>query len=198
MVDIPLVFGPSAVSPNGVSPPVGMIPFDAHSGSQENSLSCDQYPLSCDKHGADDILIMGSLSEIGTREISKWGDRDPLPTVSSVDMSPNSAHHNGLVAGKEWYQQAEEDLYSPPQDHSLLQEGVVSSLSGSQTSSRTGQSRKKNQKSLEALTRIGVGGSFDQAIVRGREEGREGRVGGDKFIYTAGRWGRETIQHLTR
>lgn len=153
MVDIPLILGSTSLSSNGLSPPVGMVPFDAHSGSQENSLSCDPYTLSGDKHGTDDILIMGSLSEIGTRENSNWAE-----DTDQLRSPPSNAHHNGLAAGKEWYQQdEEEDLSPPPHD------GRGSS---SETSNNTAQSKQQSRKSLEALTRIS---SFDEeraAMVR--------------------------------
>ena len=70
-----------------------MVPFDDEAESQENSLSCEPYSLSCDPTlGNDDILIMGSLSEIGTREMAKWRVGVPPPIA---DGSPNHTHQNG-------------------------------------------------------------------------------------------------------
>ena len=135
VVDIPLVLGVAVFPSNGSSPPVGMVPFDAHSGSQENSLSFDQYP----QHGTDDLLIVGSLSEIGTHETTKW-EANPLPN--------NSSHHrNGIDESqsqdKEWYQQDEEEnLYSPPQDKGQSSSGHNSSSQVSDIGNHTPQGRR--------------------------------------------------------
>ena len=141
-----------------------MVPFD---DSQDNSLSCDQFAVLDDKQ-ADDILIMGSLSEIGTHEIGKWEGGRPLADGSSV----GSLHQleNGNVStdapvtmchDKEWYHHDEGVGHYPPAAHdqsSLSEErSIYDHLSQPET--HTTQQKKKNRKSLEALTRIG---SFDQ------------------------------------
>lgn len=103
--------------PSTSSPPVGMMLFDIHTGSQENSLSCEQEQLSCDHlrstPQAEDILIAGPLSEIrvGVREDRRgWGvhhgmveeeEGDNIPSQDSllqlnqldVDDSPSHAQH---------------------------------------------------------------------------------------------------------
>lgn len=148
---------PPLPASNGLSPPMGMMPFDAHSGgSQENSLSCDPYlSLSAGGRppGTDDSLITCSLSEIG----ANWhGDDDPLPNSSPLGRlgtSPNSARHNGLgssSAGKEWYE--EEGGYSPGR-------GGDQSLSGSQDFDKKHRITQAKDKSLEALGSFPMVGS---------------------------------------
>lgn len=191
VVDIPLILGSNssvALTLNGISPPVGMVPFDDdHSGSQENFLSYEQFPLSSDqdKHGPDDILIMGSLSEIGTHENTKWEETSPLQNRSSTGSlhqagrAPHDVCHNGnrLDSGaavpnskaihedidKDWYRHNDEKLvYSSPHQHQHQLSHVHSSSSSitnhnqlSQDSDHNSLLKKKGRKSLEALTRIG-------------------------------------------
>jgi hypothetical protein len=128
---------------------MGLVPFDAHSDSQENSLSCDPFTLSNDRHGADDILIIGSLSEIGTHDNSKWDD--PLPNTSSLNQLEASAE-----TGKEWYQDEEgEGVSLPPHN----QDSLSGSTQEKAPQTDTTHSKQLSQKSLEALTRIV--GSFE-------------------------------------
>ncbi len=171
--DIPIILRPKSpsaavVSSNGLSPPVGMMPFVEHSPtSQDNSLSCDLSAglgvgppavpaLPAGKPGTEDILIMGSLSEIGTHEVGKWGGG------SSLDHSPNNAHHHqrsgeGLEFAsegshthidKEWY--CHDEMYMPPgnEDSSLQKPNSSQSSDSHATSSR------RNRKSLETLTTV--------------------------------------------
>lgn len=178
VVDIPLVLASSTpsssvqasvvpvpgFSSNGLSPPVGMMPFDDH--SPENSLSCDPYPLSSeqlDKPGSEDILITGSLSEIGTHDIGKWGEESAPPMHSSasscmMESSPEHARREGagLSAGtadsnslpqrieKEWYHHEEEG----EEGSQALDEAF------SQGKRNHTQLQKTQRKSLEALTRL--------------------------------------------
>lgn len=149
-----------------------MIPFDAHSDSQDNSLSCDQFAVLDDKR-ADDILIMGSLSEIGIHEIGKWEEEGPLTNGSSVgslhqlengnvlELSTGASDPAAMCHGidKEWYQHDEGAGIYPPaaHDQSASSEGrsFYDRLSQpSDTQHHTTQQKKKNRKSLEALTRI--------------------------------------------
>lgn len=160
VVDIPITLGSTSgqaavsavtgLSSNGLSPPVGMVPFDDHSCSQENSLSCDPFPISSEqviKHGADDILISGSLSEIGTHEIAKWEGSAPPPHGGSPDRGRNGFGNTMPDAiDKEWYRSTEEEaLYVAPQ---------AGSQEASQGKGRGTHLLKKEHKSLEALTRI--------------------------------------------
>ena len=148
-----------------------MMPFVDHSPtSQNNSLSCELLagvgvgpvaPLPASKPATDDILIMGSLSEIGTHEVGKWGDESfPRHSGSSLEHSPNNAHHHSgdrlefasegsrTHIDKEWYCRGEEELYMPlgNEESSLQPEKPNSSQS-------SGSSRR-NRKSLEALTTV--------------------------------------------
>lgn len=133
VADIPLLLssGPSLTDgsgqlsggANGLLPPSGMVPFEDHSGSQENEIS-DHFSLSYDRvtNGNEDLLIIGSLSEIGTNE------RDPRWTVgevagSSVDSLQQlhqlgevpSDHHESEASADEdsvdekWYHDDDED-----------------------------------------------------------------------------------------
>lgn len=166
----------AALEANGLSHPVGMVPFDDHSGSQENLSSCDHYPLSNDqdKHGNDDILIMGSLSEIGTHEITKWEEEPPAILNSSssglLQNFPN-AHYtrNGLGFNanseecdvvpqhidKDWYRHEDEVLHSSSSlVQSLQDDERVSSHDSLSQASEGRKHKRKERKSLEALTRI--------------------------------------------
>ena len=140
------------VSTNGLSPPVGMVPFDDHSCSQENSLSCDPYPLSTeqDKHGADDILIMGSLSEIGTHDLHKWEGSGPPPDENGCSGGSGTVPQ---AIDKDWYRNTEEDLLYPSPG---AQEGGVSDDHALTPGAnrRAAQIQRKERKTLEALTRL--------------------------------------------
>ncbi len=179
VVDIPLLFGAAhGLSSNGLSPPVGLMPFNDHVGSQENSLSCDQFSLSCDQargsesHGHDDILIMGSLSEIGTHGMPK--------KEVGVASYPDHTHHT--KATKEWYADADDDdgdgdgggdmpslnslgqLHDPSYTYqqNSSDEGKYNSSTAVEDSSTADNSSmavgpialKKGRSSLEALTRV--------------------------------------------
>ena len=120
------------------SPPVGMTLFVDHTGSQDNSQSCVLEHLSCDQSNdlhcgtskTDDILVLGSLLEIGGRveeeerrgwqghredtEDGRVFSQDSLLQLNQLDVggtSPRLGLHrlapseNGVddVDGRQWY-----------------------------------------------------------------------------------------------
>lgn len=112
------------------------------------------------KPGPEDILILGSLSEIGTQEVGKWEDDASLPLQSDSSLSashppigsgleyPSSNSHNHI--DKAWYchDEEEEELYMPPgNEESSLQPDKPNS-------SQSSSSSRRNRKSLEALTTL--------------------------------------------
>lgn len=121
--------------PPASSPPVGLMLFVDHTGSQDNSQSCEQEQLSCDEtNKTDDLLIMGSLLEIGGGDRGEghgWKlhhkekvDKDlvcspDLTLLKQLDTeaSPRHTHHRPGASGKavksgdrqRWYADGDEE-----------------------------------------------------------------------------------------
>ena len=172
---------PTGLSSNGLSPPIGMMPFLDH--SPDNSLSCELsagvgmgagmgagLPTTT-KPAADDILIMGSLSEIGTHEVGKWGEEEsslPLHSGSSgtsLQHSPNGAHHgegegSHTHIDKDWYCHDESEergrAYLPPGSDQRVQLQSDKRNSSSQSSDGKHSSSRRNDKPASQVSLVCV------------------------------------------
>ena len=183
VVDIPFILGNKTtggpLAATSLSPPIGMVPFDDHSASQENSLSCDL------KQSDEDLLISGTLNQISSRKGNGCEDivgshHDNASSNGSLQQLQNDSslpsHSEGALnqfastepdgVDKEWYRRGSEDGYldfslgqgkrargiRPTNSSSVEEEGTFVSPDDSTTA---GPIKKKGLKSLEMLTKIG-------------------------------------------